>query len=207
MPQLGHSVHVEVEGLQPHRWYFYRFHAGNETSPVGRTRTAPTFHALPDRMRLHSHHVSTTKGDKKLYSMDQWPGYEVSRRRLLQFFHDRKIPNPVVLTGDINLNWVNDLQLNFEDPSSPLVGTELVGTAMTSGGNGGNVILEYERAAMQNDFVRWYNSNRGYVTCDLTPQAWTTHFRTTPFVDKPDSPIETKASFVIESGKPGAKQA
>ena len=44
--------------------------------------------------------------------MDQWPGYEISRRRLLRFFHERKIANPVVLTGDIHLNWVNDLQLD-----------------------------------------------------------------------------------------------
>ena len=76
-----------------------------------------------------------------------------------------------------------------------------------AGGNGGNVIPEYERAAAQNDFVRWYNSNRGYVSCDLTPESWTTHFRVTPFVDKPDSPIGTKASFVIERGQPGVKQA
>ena len=41
VPQLGHSVHVEVQGLEPDRWYFYRFHAGSETSPVGRTRTTP----------------------------------------------------------------------------------------------------------------------------------------------------------------------
>ena len=27
---LAHSVHVEVRGLQPHRWYFYRFRAGGE---------------------------------------------------------------------------------------------------------------------------------------------------------------------------------
>ena len=40
-PQAAHSVHVEVAGLQPGRNYFYRFHAGGETSPVGRTRTAP----------------------------------------------------------------------------------------------------------------------------------------------------------------------
>src|SRR6056297_3479564 len=52
MPQLGHSVHVEVEGLQPHRWYFYRFHAGSEVSPVGRTRTAPALDAVPDRLRF-----------------------------------------------------------------------------------------------------------------------------------------------------------
>src|SRR5688572_827031 len=41
IPELGHSVHVEVDGLEPSRWYWYRFRVGNETSPVGRTRTAP----------------------------------------------------------------------------------------------------------------------------------------------------------------------
>ena len=40
-PELAHSVHVEVEGLAPARWYYYRFKAGDEISPVGRTRTAP----------------------------------------------------------------------------------------------------------------------------------------------------------------------
>ncbi|MDQ3569109.1 MAG: alkaline phosphatase D family protein [Actinomycetota bacterium] len=40
-PELGHSVHVEVDGLQPGRGYFYRFRAGPEISPVGRTKTAP----------------------------------------------------------------------------------------------------------------------------------------------------------------------
>ncbi len=40
-PELAHSVHVEVPGLEPGRWYWYRFHAGSAASPVGRTRTAP----------------------------------------------------------------------------------------------------------------------------------------------------------------------
>ncbi|MBD1381013.1 alkaline phosphatase D family protein [Metabacillus arenae] len=39
--ELAHSVHAEVHGLKPGREYFYRFTAGNETSPVGRTKTAP----------------------------------------------------------------------------------------------------------------------------------------------------------------------
>ena len=147
------------------------------------------------------------QGDDRRYSMDQWPGYELSRRRLLKFFHDRQISNPVVLTGDIHVNWVNDLQLDFENPESPVVGTELVGTSMTSGGNGGKPIQEYERAASQNDFVRWHNTNRGYVSCELTPQHWTTHFRVTPQVEKSVSSLLTPASFVIEEGKAGAKQA
>lgn len=43
VPELGHSVHVEVDGLEPGRWYWYQFKVGNEYSPIGRTRTASAF--------------------------------------------------------------------------------------------------------------------------------------------------------------------
>ena len=51
-PDLGHSVHVEVEGLAPGRTYFYRFRAGGEASMTGRTRTAPMPNAPVDRLRF-----------------------------------------------------------------------------------------------------------------------------------------------------------
>jgi alkaline phosphatase D len=51
-PELGHSVHVEVAGLEPARDYFYRFHVGDEVSQVGRTRTAPPLGAPVDRLRF-----------------------------------------------------------------------------------------------------------------------------------------------------------
>jgi len=41
VPQLAHSVHVEVDGLAPDREWFYRFRYRNQISPTGRTRTAP----------------------------------------------------------------------------------------------------------------------------------------------------------------------
>jgi alkaline phosphatase D len=44
-PELGHAVHVEVEGLEPGRPYFYRFTAGRERSGVGRAKTAPLANA------------------------------------------------------------------------------------------------------------------------------------------------------------------
>jgi len=37
----AHSVHAEPAGLEPARWYWYRFRALGQTSAVGRTRTAP----------------------------------------------------------------------------------------------------------------------------------------------------------------------
>lgn len=40
-PEMGHAVHVEVEGLEPGREYFYRFTAGAERTPSGRAKTAP----------------------------------------------------------------------------------------------------------------------------------------------------------------------
>jgi alkaline phosphatase D len=41
MPELAHSVHVELDGLEPDQEYYYRFRYRGEVSPVGRTRTAP----------------------------------------------------------------------------------------------------------------------------------------------------------------------
>jgi len=52
VPELGHSVHVEVDGLKPSRWYWYRFKVGNEESPIGRTRTAPPRGAYVDHLRF-----------------------------------------------------------------------------------------------------------------------------------------------------------
>lgn len=41
LPQLAHSVHVEVDGLEPDRVYYYRFRHGGDVTEIGRTRTAP----------------------------------------------------------------------------------------------------------------------------------------------------------------------
>ena len=49
---LGHSVHVEVEGLKPARHYWYQFETNGVLSPIGRTRTMPALDARPDRLRF-----------------------------------------------------------------------------------------------------------------------------------------------------------
>jgi len=49
---LADSVHVEVGGLEPDRWYFYRFMAGEAQSAVGRTRTFPAPGAAATLLRI-----------------------------------------------------------------------------------------------------------------------------------------------------------
>ncbi|WP_016745735.1 alkaline phosphatase D family protein, partial [Rhizorhabdus wittichii] len=51
-PELGHSVHVELAGLQPDRPYWYRFVLGRDKTQLGRTRTLPAPGAALDRLRF-----------------------------------------------------------------------------------------------------------------------------------------------------------
>ncbi|MDQ3077749.1 MAG: alkaline phosphatase D family protein [Pseudomonadota bacterium] len=51
-PELGHSVHVEVSGLEPARPYWYRFQAGTERSLTGRAKTLPRAGARTDHVRF-----------------------------------------------------------------------------------------------------------------------------------------------------------
>jgi len=51
-PAWAHSARVEVQGLEPDRWYWYRFTAGDARSPIGRTRTAPAAAAPAQRLRF-----------------------------------------------------------------------------------------------------------------------------------------------------------
>jgi len=50
--ELAHSVHAEVTGLAPDRWYFYRFMSGDAVSATGRTRTFPAADADVRSLRL-----------------------------------------------------------------------------------------------------------------------------------------------------------
>ncbi len=148
--------------------------------------------------------VDRRAGDEERYSMDQWSGYDAARNRLVEFLGSRRPSNPVILTGDIHSNWVNDIKRDFDDPSSANVATELVVTSISSGGDGVDQGASTAGVLDENPFVRFYNGQRGYVTCELTPDALTAHYRVVPYVSQPDAPITTRASFRVESGRPGA---
>jgi alkaline phosphatase D len=51
-PDMAHSVHVDVRGLEPHRPYYYRFHSGAAVSRTGRAVTLPAPGAAVDRLRF-----------------------------------------------------------------------------------------------------------------------------------------------------------
>jgi len=145
-------------------------------------------------------------GQDEGFSMDAWDGYLGSRNRILGFIADRRIGNPVVITGDVHNNWVADLKADFNDPGSPTVGTEFVGTSITSGGDGADTNDRVQKIIAENPHIKFFNGQRGYVRCILSPESFQADYRVLPNVSQRGAPIHTRASFVVEDGQPGAQQ-
>jgi alkaline phosphatase D len=60
---------------------------------------------------------------------------------------------------------------------------------------------------LDNPHIKFYNGQRGYVTAEVTPNHWTSEFKIVPVVTEPGAVVETRATFVVENGRPGAQQA
>jgi alkaline phosphatase D len=144
-------------------------------------------------------------GPVRGFDVDAWDGYVASRNRLLAFLAGHRIPNPVVLTGDFHSNWVADLKADFDNPGSATIGTEFVGTSISSGGDGSDSTLVGQTALVDNGHIHFANHQRGYVRCTVTPARWTTDFRVVPYVRRPGAPVSTRASFTVEADHPGAQ--
>jgi alkaline phosphatase D len=78
---------------------------------------------------------------------------------------------------------------------------EFVGTSISSSGDGAATTKSSEHLLAENPFVKFYNAERGYVCCELTPGRWKTDYKTVPFVSRPNAPLNVRASFVVESGR------
>jgi alkaline phosphatase D len=142
------------------------------------------------------------------FNMDQWDGYVAARNRLLAFLQQRGPANLIVITGDIHSSWVHDLKADFDDPSSATLGTEFVGTSITSDFPT-DALAAVQLALADNPHTRFFDgAHRGYVRCALDRHQWRADFRIVPTVKGQvlveEAPASTLTSFVVEDEQPGA---
>ena len=150
--------------------------------------------------------VDRTPGPEESYGLDGWAGYEAGRRRMVSALLDTRVSNPIVITGDTHSNWVGDLKIDYRDKRQPVIATEFNGTSISSGGDGGPTPSPQVAAYVsENPHVKFYNNQRGYVRCELTRRSLTADFRVVEKVSVPESAISTRATFLIEDGRPEAK--
>ena len=104
-PQLGHSVHVEVNGLDASSWYYYRFKAGSEISPVGRTKTAPALHSQVEKLNF------------AFASCQNWPtGYYTAYQHMAKDDLDLVIHlGDYIYEGTHNSNGVRPIEKDFPE--------------------------------------------------------------------------------------------
>lgn len=146
-------------------------------------------------------------GGETRVSMDQWSGYPAARDRLLKSIAEHAPNRTVVLTGDIHSSWVNELRTDFRRAERPPIAAEFVGTSISSGGDGSdNTVLSTPAARAENPHIRWHQSRRGYMTCSVDANQWTTDYRIVPYVSRPGAPIETATRWRVTRGKAGVHQ-
>ena len=134
---------------------------------------------------------------------DGWDGYAGERQRILAHVRDARVPNPVVIGGDVHSYWVTDLKVDFTE-TAPVVASEFVGTSISSSAPPIPAML---RAVAENPHVRYFEGRyRGYVRCTVTPERWVTELQALDNVGDARSRIDTLATFVVENGRPGAQR-
>ena len=145
-------------------------------------------------------------GPGQQFWTDGWDGYPVARRRLLDYVGARKPANPVVIGGDVHAFYVADLKPDFDDPKSPAVATEFVGTSITSQFGRSQQAMDALRG--ENPHLRLANGgHRGYVRMDVTPKKLTADLRAMRSVTQPRAEVDTLATFVVEDGRVGAERS
>jgi alkaline phosphatase D len=134
---------------------------------------------------------------------DGWDGYPVARERLLT--RAAQVKNPVVIGGDVHCFNVSQLKIDFDEPGSPVVASEFVGTSITSQAWPQERLNHY---LPDNPHILLGESRyRGYTRVEVTPARWSADLRIVESVQRRDAACTTLATYVVEDGKPGPLKA
>lgn len=132
----------------------------------------------------------------KIMNMDSWAGYEVARQRVLSRMAGRQ--NNIVLTGDEHQNFCGDLVQRDR-----IVGSEFVSTSISSGGNGQDARPGTDQWLKYNPELKFANDQRGYMVCEVTPDAWQTHYMVLDQVTVADPKLSRRMTAVATRDKAG----
>jgi alkaline phosphatase D len=139
-------------------------------------------------------------GPDRFFWNDGWDGYAPARSRLCKALGGNKVPNPVLLGGDVHENWVGHVKADYANPASENLGVEFCGTSVTS--RSGNSAKTREWLAENPHFIFANTERKGYGVVDFTPGRLTTRLRAMDQVGDRDGRIETLASFEVQAGRP-----
>jgi len=133
------------------------------------------------------------------WNLDQWDGYPAARQRLFDDLQAAESQNPIVLTGDVHSSWVGSLARDFDDPDSEVIGTEFVGTSVSSTGSQLAPVLP--AVLDQNPHIEWAQAeHRGWTRHVVTPDQWEAEYREVEEVTVEGTPVTVSTRWVVPDG-------
>jgi alkaline phosphatase D len=133
------------------------------------------------------------------FNMDQWDGYPASQQRLHDVLGEPGVLNPVVITGDIHASGIGELLADYADESSAVIGTELVGTSISSTFD--PALIDVAEAVIGGlPWVKYVDArHRGYVVVDLDDTHMRATYRIVESALDESSPVSTGTVYEVEA--------
>lgn len=134
-------------------------------------------------------------------NVDSWSGYPQSRQRVIDLINERRLTNVVVATGDVHKHHAGLIPAKEGDLQGKIAATEFVGTSISSGGNGTEFPVGWEKIIAQNPNNLFISDKRGYQIFTITPKKWITDIKTVDKVESEGGKLTTAASFALTPEK------
>lgn len=169
----------------------------------GITQAPDAWHVWANSIMLSQ--LRGTPGGSYMFT-DQWDGFLAERKEVLGHVHSSGLEDLVVITGDWHSAFVDDIRTDFDNTSSPVVGTEFTAHSVTSGAysaawNKTNGPL----MGRANPHLKYFEGNRyGYDVYEVTPERFSAHMRVIADRRDPASPVTTLTTFHVDRGKTGS---
>ena len=134
----------------------------------------PTWNVLAQQVIMFKYDHRDWSGN---YYSEAWDSYSATRDRLLKHIVEKKVRNPIVLSGDMHSGWASNLESNFHDSlTSDIIGAEFTSTSISSGLSSG-WDTTYRNALPYNKHVKHYEGRQGgYLLCTLNETRWRTDY-------------------------------
>jgi alkaline phosphatase D len=153
--------------------------------------------------QVYMHGLNALPGSTPSTNTDTWDGYSGARRTLLEGALDSGVRNLVVLTGDFHSTSVGDVRTDPYDPSTPIVATELMAPAISS--RFPEQLRSFAPIVLAlNPQVRWFDPDNGWMSCEVTPETWTTDVMLLADVTNEMTTARSAATIVVNDGIAGA---
>jgi alkaline phosphatase D len=139
--------------------------------------------------------------------VDTWDGYAGEREAVLTTLSSTA-DNLVVLSGDFHSAAVADLRTDPFDRSLPVIGAEFMASSISSSFfDDDAVVASLVAAALAaNPQLKWFDAQRGYTVCEVTPQRWLATYRTVTDQFDEDSSVVDATAWEVLAGTPGVAQ-